>query len=289
MNLSERLRVAPGSHVKLRDIDPGFHDEHGHKKDAAAELEKHKDRMRELQYLLYADHRRSVLIVLQALDAGGKDGTISHVLGAMNPQGVRVASFKEPTEYELAHDFLWRVHKQTPAKGEIAIFNRSHYEDVLVARVHGLVPKDVWSKRYDRINEFEKNLADGGTSILKFYLHISEDEQLARFEQRLDDPMRHWKISESDYTERKLWPAYVEAFEEVFHKTSTPHAPWYIVPANHKWFRNLAVSRIVADAMDALQLELPKSTVDVDDIRRKYHAAVKVEHKRDRSTSKERG
>lgn len=285
MNISERFRVAPGSHVKLRDIDPGFHGKHGHKKDAAAELEKHEDRMRELQYLLYADHRRSVLIVLQALDAGGKDGTISHVLGAMNPQGVRVASFKEPTKYELAHDFLWRVHKQTPAKGEIAIFNRSHYEDVLVARVHGLVPKDVWSKRYDRINEFEKDLVDSGTSILKFYLHISEGEQLARFEQRLDDPMRHWKISESDYTERKLWPAYVEAFEEVFHTTSTPHAPWYIVPANHKWFRNLAVSRIVADAMDALHLELPKATVDINDIRRKYHAAAKAERKRNRSTS----
>ncbi len=279
MSLTKRFRVAPESHVRLRDIDPGFHGKHEHKKEAAAEFSKQEDRMRGLQYLLYADHQRSVLIVLQALDAGGKDGTISHVLGAMNPQGVRVAAFKQPTEDELAHDFLWRVHKQTPAKGEIAIFNRSHYEDVLVARVHGIVPKEVWSQRYDRINDFEKNLADAGTRIVKFYLHISEEEQLARFEQRLDDPMRNWKISESDYAERKLWPAYIEAFEEVFHRTSMPYAPWYIVPANHKWFRDLAVSSIVADAMDSLNLELPKATVSIDDIRRKYHAAVKAERR----------
>ena len=287
MNLSERFRVAPGSHMKLRHIDPGFHDKHDDKKAAAATLEKHEGRMRRLQYLLYADRRRSVLIVLQALDAGGKDGTISHVLSAMNPQGVRVAPFKAPTEEELAHDFLWRVHKQTPGKGEIAIFNRSHYEDVLVVRVHDLVPKKVWSTRYDLINAFEKTLVDSGTTILKFFLHIGEDEQLARFEQRLDDPMRNWKISESDYAERKLWPAYTEAFEDVFHKTSTAHAPWYIIPSNHKWFRNLAVSSIVADAMESLKLELPKARVNIDEIRQKYHAAVKAEPKR-RSTSAKR-
>jgi PPK2 family polyphosphate:nucleotide phosphotransferase len=285
MRLSERFRVEPGSHPKLRDLDAGFHE---NKKAAAAETEKHEERMRQLQYLLYADHQRSLLVVLQALDAGGKDGTISHVLAAMNPQGVRVAPFKAPTGDELAHDFLWRIHKHTPAKGEVAIFNRSHYEDVLIARVHGLVPKKVWSRRYERINEFEKNLVQSGTTILKFYLHISEDEQLARFEQRLDDPMRRWKISEADYSERKLWPAYTEAFEDVFHKTSTVHAPWYIIPANHKWFRNLAVSSIVADAVDSLALELPEPTVNIADIRRKYHAAVKAESKKDRPTSGKR-
>jgi PPK2 family polyphosphate:nucleotide phosphotransferase len=206
----------------------------------------------------------------------------------MNPQGVRVAPFKAPTADELAHDFLWRIHKQTPAAGEIAIFNRSHYEDVLVARVHGLVPKKVWSRRYDRINEFEKDLVDGGTSILKFYLHISEDEQLARFERRLDDPMRNWKISESDYTERKLWPAYTEAFEDVFHKTSTAHAPWYIIPADHKWFRNLAISSIVADTLGAMDLELPRSTVNLAEIRRQYHAAVTAERSKGASPPKKR-
>jgi PPK2 family polyphosphate:nucleotide phosphotransferase len=285
MNLGEHFRVAPGSKVKLRDIDPGFHGKHEDKQSAAAEVENHQERMQQLQRLLYADHRRSLLIVLQALDAGGKDGTVAHVFRAMNPEGIRVAQFKKPTEAELAHDFLWRVHQQAPVRGEVVIFNRSHYEDVLAVRVHGLVPKDVWSRRYDRINEFEANLVESGTAILKFYLHISEDEQLARFEQRLTDPMRRWKISESDYTERALWPAYVEAFEDVFHKTSTKQAPWYVIPANHKWFRDLAISSIVADAMNGLGLELPAPTVDIDEIRRKYHAAVKGEPKLARSLS----
>jgi PPK2 family polyphosphate:nucleotide phosphotransferase len=285
MNLVERFRIPPGSKVKLRDIEPGYHGKHLTKDDAAAEQQKQLERMGRLQRVLYADHGRSVLIVLQALDAGGKDGTVSHVFSAMNPQGVRVTSFKKPTAEELAHDFLWRIHPHAPARGEIAIFNRSHYEDVLVVRVHDVVPKEVWSKRYDRINEFEKNLVESGTAILKFYLHISPDEQLARFGQRLDDPMRQWKISESDYEERKLWPAYVEAFEEVFHKTSTAHAPWYVIPANHKWFRNLAISCIVADTLDSMGLEMPKPTVNIDDIRRKYHSATKGERAVERSVS----
>jgi PPK2 family polyphosphate:nucleotide phosphotransferase len=285
MNFAAKFQVPPGSKVKLRDIDPGQQEKHRTKEEAAAEQQKQLERIGQLQHLLYADHRRSVLIVLQALDAAGKDGTVTHVFSAMNPQGVRVAGFKKPTAEELAHDFLWRIHPHTPARGEIAIFNRSHYEDVLVVRVHDLAPKDVWSKRYDRINEFEKNLVDSGTAILKFYLHISPDEQLARFEQRLDDPTRQWKISESDYQERKLWPAYVEAFEEVFHKTSTAHAPWYVIPANHKWFRNLAISTIVADTLDSLGLEMPKPTVNIDEIRKKYHAAARGERALERSVS----
>jgi PPK2 family polyphosphate:nucleotide phosphotransferase len=285
MNLSKQFRVAPGSKVKLRDIDPGYHVKHETKEKGAAELEKHVERMRSLQGVLYADHRRSLLVVLQALDAGGKDGTVSHVFGAMNPQGVRVASFKKPTEEELAHDFLWRVHPHAPAHGEIVLFNRSHYEDVLVVRVHGLVAREVWTKRYDRINEFEQNLVESGTAILKFYLHISPEEQLARFEQRLDDPMRQWKISESDYDERKLWPAYVEAFEELFHRTSTAHAPWYVIPANHKWFRNLAISAIVADTMESMGLKLPKPTVNINEIRKKYHSARRAEGALEQSMS----
>jgi PPK2 family polyphosphate:nucleotide phosphotransferase len=285
MSFAQRFRIAPGSKVRLRDVDAGFRGKHEDKATAAVELQKHEERMGRLQYLLYADHRQSLLVVLQGLDASGKDGTISHVFSTMNPQGVRVASFKKPTEEELAHDFLWRVHRQTPATGEIVLFNRSHYEDVLVVRVHDLVPKEVWSKRYERINEFEKNLVEKGTSILKFYLHISPDEQLARFEQRLDDPARRWKISESDYDERKLWPAYVEAFEEVFHRTSTAHAPWYVIPANHKWFRNLAISSIVADALESMRLELPKPTVNVEEIRKKYHSAARGERALERSVS----
>lgn len=226
-----------------------------------------------------------MLICLQALDAAGKDGTINHVLGMMNPQGTKVHGFKVPSKEEAAHDFLWRIHRQTPGKGEVAIFNRSHNEDVLVVRVHDLVRKEVWSKRYDLINEFEKNLVDNGTCVLKFFLHISPDEQLRRFEQRLDDPMRRWKISEADYSERKLWPEYVEAYEDVFRKTSTPHAPWYVIPANHKWFRNLAVSTIVVEAMDALGLKLPAPTVDLDAMRRKYHEAEKASARLERRAS----
>jgi PPK2 family polyphosphate:nucleotide phosphotransferase len=214
-----------------------------------------------------------VLIVLQALDAGGKDGTVRHVFGAFNPQGANVHAFKVPTAEEAAHDFLWRVHAATPARGHIAIFNRSHYEDVLVARVHELVPEKVWSKRYDRINEFEKNLAQAGTHILKFFLHISPDEQLRRFKKRLDDPQSWWKLNESDYSERKHWAEYQEAYEDVLERCSTKRAPWYVIPADHKWFRNLAVARIVADTLEELDLQLPKPAADIDAIRRAYAEA----------------
>jgi PPK2 family polyphosphate:nucleotide phosphotransferase len=279
VSLETRLRVAPGTKVKLRDIDPDYHGSHADKAAAAAEMERDLDRMDELQHFLYAENRRSLLICLQGLDASGKDGTVSHVFRGMDPQGVSVAAFKAPTGEELAHDFLWRIHARVPARGRVGIFNRSHYEDVLVVRVHKLVPKDVWSARYDRINEFEKNLADAGTTILKIYLHISEDEQLRRFEKRLDDPLRQWKISESDYEERKLWPAYIEAFEDVFHKTSTPHAPWYIIPANHKWFRDHAVASIVVEKMESFGLKPAPPSVDIEQIRKKYHAAAKQQHR----------
>jgi len=191
----------------------------------------------------------------------------------MNPQGTSVVGFKQPSQVEAAHDFLWRAHLHAPGKGEIVIFNRSHYEDVLVVRVHKLVPQSVWSKRYELINDFEKMLTNNGTRILKFYLHISTKEQLERFKERLDDPGRQWKISESDYSERELWSDYVAAFEEAMERTSTKHAPWYVIPSNHKWFRNLAISQIIADTMDEMDLKLPTPHVDIAAIQRKYHAA----------------
>ncbi len=276
MDYGKNFVVKPGAKVRLSKIDPSFSGKFESHEKAAPDIAKHLQRMQKLQYLLYADGDRSLLVVLQALDAAGKDGTVRHVFSAMNPQGTVVHGFKQPSKEELAHDFLWRAHAHAPAKGEVAIFNRSHYEDVLVVRVHKLVPRAVWSKRYDLINDFEKLLTENGTRILKFYLHISPQEQLARFAQRLDDPTRHWKISESDYSERKLWPDYVEAYQDAMERTSTKHAPWYVIPADHKWFRDLAVSQIIADAMEDMGLKLPAAQVDIADIRRKYHAAVRA-------------
>jgi PPK2 family polyphosphate:nucleotide phosphotransferase len=279
MKYTDELVIKPKSKVDLSGIDAGFVSSRETKTSALARIAKCAERLGKLQYRMYAENRRSLLVCLQGLDAAGKDGTIRHVLGAMNPQGARVHAFKIPSPLEASHDFLWRAHEQAPAKGEIVVFNRSHYEDVLVVRVHDLVPKHIWSKRYDLINDFERNLVDSGTAILKFYLHISEEEQLRRFRQRLDDPMRQWKISEADYTERKLWPAYVKAYEEVLRKTSTKHAPWFVIPANHKWFRNLAISEIIVKALESVPMKMPPCTVDIVDIRRKYHAAARQEDK----------
>ena len=273
MDYGKMFRVAPGSTVNLHKIDPDFTDKHTDKDSAAIETEKCNGKMDKLQYLMYAENRQSLLICLQAMDAGGKDGTINHVFGAMNPMGTRFHGFKAPSSEEAGHDFLWRIHKLTPVKGEVVIFNRSHYEDVLAVRVNKLVPREVWSERYDLINDFEKNLVQNGTHILKFFLHISAEEQLHRFKQRLDDPERHWKISDSDYTERKLWHEYQEAYEDVLRKTSSKHAPWFVIPANHKWFRNLAISRIVSETLDSLHMKLPTPVVNLDKIRRQYHAA----------------
>jgi PPK2 family polyphosphate:nucleotide phosphotransferase len=277
MNYSDRFRVKPESTVRLDKIDAAFKDKHKDQASALDEIERYTKRLRELQYLLYAEGKRSLLIILQAMDAGGKDGTINHVLGNMNPQGVKVHGFKVPSAEEAAHDFLWRIHQAAPQRGQVAIFNRSHYEDVLFTRVHGFVPKKVWSKRYELINDFEKNLADSGTHILKFFLHISEDEQLRRFKQRLDDPARHWKISESDYEERKYWDDYTEAFQDALGRCSTGHAPWYVIPANHKWFRNLAVSQIVVETLESLKMKFPEPSVDIGEVKEKYHKAEQEE------------
>ncbi len=278
MDWRKTFVVEPGTKVRLSDIDPSYSGKHKSHEEALPKITEHVERMAKLQYLLYADGDQSLLIVLQALDAAGKDGTIRHLFSGMNPQGVAVAGFKQPTAVELAHDFLWRIHARTPGKGEVMIFNRSHYEDVLVVRVHKLVPRAIWSKRYDEINDFESLLHQNGTRILKFYLHISPEEQLARFKQRLDDPARNWKISEGDYSEREFWPQYVEAYEEALAQTSTKRAPWYVIPSNHKWVRDLAISRIVVDTLDEMGLKLPPTRVDLAGIAKKYHAA-EVEQK----------
>jgi PPK2 family polyphosphate:nucleotide phosphotransferase len=274
VNLTKRLKVEPGSKVKLSRIDPGFHGAHKSEDEAKAELQHNLDRITGLQRKLYADRRHGFLIVLQGIDGAGKDGTCWHVVSAMDPQGVDVVGFKQPSPEERDHDFLWRVHPHAPGLGRVAVFNRSHYEDVLVVRVHNLVPKHVWKRRFEFINDWEKLLVEEkNTTILKFFLYISKDEQLSRFKERLDDPARQWKISDSDYSERKLWDKYIDAFEAALSKCSTEHAPWFIIPSNHKWFRNFAVSQIVAGAMEDMKLELPKPTVDLQKIRKLYHQA----------------
>jgi PPK2 family polyphosphate:nucleotide phosphotransferase len=277
MDYRKKFVVEPGAKVRLAKIDPSYTGKHKSHDEALPEIQKNLERMDKLQYLLYADGDQSLLVVLQALDAAGKDGTIRHVFSGMNPQGTFVFGFKQPTQEEAAHDFLWRAHRRTPGKGEVVIFNRSYYEDVLVVRVHKLVPHSVWSKRYELINDFETMLSRDGTTILKFYLHISPEEQLARFKQRLDDPSRHWKISESDYPERELWPKYTEAYDDAIARTSTKRAPWYIIPSDHKWFRSLAVSQIIAETMDDMGLKLPPTRVDIAAIRQKFHAAEREE------------
>lgn len=277
MEYFDRFRVAPNSEVDLDKVDAGFKDKHVSHDRALPEIEADVTKLRNLQYLMYAEGKRSLLICLQGRDAAGKDGTIKHVLGAMNPQGCTVTGFKVPSQDEAAHDFLWRYHKAAPAMGQVAIFNRSHYEDVLVVRVHDLVPEDVWSRRYDYINAFEAMLSENGTHILKFYLHIDPQEQLERFKARLDNPAKHWKISDGDYAERPYWDAYTKAYEAALSKCSTDHAPWFIIPANHKWFRNLAISRIVTEYLESLGMKFPEPTVDINEIRKSYHEIVAME------------
>lgn len=277
MQYRKSLVAEPGKRLSLKKIDPGFKGKHKSHEAAKPEIEANRQKLAELQPVLWAQKQHALMIVLQAMDAGGKDGTISHVLGAVNPQGVVVTGFKVPTPEEAAHDFLWRVHPHAPARGYIAVFNRSHYEDVLAPLVHGSISQDVCGQRYKRIREFERLLADNGTHVLKFFLHITPEEQLERFAARLEDRQRNWKISESDYAERPNWDRYMAAYEDAISATSEKHAPWYVVPSNHKWFRNLAVSQIIVETMQDLRLAYPAPSVDLKDIRRKYHRAVKDE------------
>ncbi|QKK09310.1 MAG: polyphosphate kinase 2 family protein [Planctomycetota bacterium] len=267
MHPYELHRIEPGSAVDLSAIDPGrtpgLSGPESQERAAAAAL--HAENilaMQDLQYRLWAESQRSVLVVLQGMDTAGKDGTIRHVFGALNPQGVRVEGFKQPTPEELAHDYLWRVHRKTPGHGRIVVFNRSHYEDVLVVRVHGLVPEDVWRRRYEEINAFERLLAGSGTTILKVFLHISKGEQKQRLQARLDEPDKLWKFSMGDLAERKRWAEYQEAYTDALSRCSTEHAPWFVVPADSKWYRNWAISSIVRRALEEMDPRPPRAEID---------------------------
>jgi len=264
-HLARQLLVKPGSKIKLADFDPDS--TYGVDKESAdGRLTKNLERLSVLQYLLYAEAKRSLLVVLQGIDAGGKDGTIRHVMSGLNPQGVDVTSFKVPEGAEKRHDYLWRIHRAVPEWGKIGIFNRSHYEDVLVVRVHGLAPKSVWSERYEQINDFERMLSESGVHIVKFLLYISKDEQAKRFRERIDDKSKNWKFSPADLKEREYWDQYIEAFQDALRKCSKKHAPWYVIPANCKWFRNLAVSEIVRQTLESMDLKFPKPVADLSKI-----------------------
>jgi PPK2 family polyphosphate:nucleotide phosphotransferase len=272
MDYRGQFAVKLGSRLRLERIDTRAQvaESNG---DIAALTTSNSARIAEQQMRIYAERRHSVLIVLQGLDAAGKDGVVKHVLSAVNPMGCAATSFKAPNAEEASHDFLWRYHKVAPARGYMTIFNRSHYEAVLVERVHKLVPKRVWARRYQEINDFERLLHRNGTAIIKLFLHMSKEEQLERFKDRLDDPAKRWKISESDYSEREVWDAYTEAYEVALSKTSRKRAPWYVVPADRKHVRNFVASQIIADTLDDLKIAKPKPTVDLAAIRRKYHEA----------------
>lgn len=260
---SKELLVKPGHKVKLSKWDPEDTLGWDKNREMKENLEHAIKRLDSFQYRLYAEKKRAVLLIFQGLDAAGKDGTIRHVMSGVDPQGCVVRSFKVPTAEEAAHDFLWRVHKVVPEFGEIGVFNRSHYEDVLVVRVHNLVPKQVWSRRYSQINDFEGMLSENNVKILKFFLHISKDEQKKRFMERIDDPDKRWKISEADFKERKYWDDYTTAYEQALERCNSSEAPWYIIPANKKWFRNLAVSHIIDEKLKEMDFKFPAPTIDV--------------------------
>ncbi len=262
----EQYQVRPGTLVDLSTMETRYAGEI--KKSAGkARLKDLGDELADLQELLYAEGKRKILIVLQGIDTSGKDSTIRHVFGDVNPQGTRVVGFKAPTPRELAHDYLWRIHPHTPGSGEIVIFNRSHYEDVLVVRVHNLVPKAVWEHRYDHINAFERLLSDEGTTILKFFLHISKQEQAERFLARIDRPQKRWKFNPDDLQERRFWDQYHQAFEDMLNRTSTPWAPWYVIPSDRKWYRNLSVATVIVNTLKSLNMQFPSEVPDVESYR----------------------
>jgi PPK2 family polyphosphate:nucleotide phosphotransferase len=265
-DLVGELLLKPGKHANLADRNPGR--TFGWEKEGALEaLEANRERLRELQYKLYADGHYAVLVVLQAIDGGGKDGTVRGVFTAFNPQGCTVTSFKAPSLEELKHDYLWRVHKAVPPRGDVGVFNRSHYEDVLVVRVDNLAPQDVWRARYDQINDFERMLTANRVVVLKFFLQISKDEQRKRFEDRVNDPTKQWKFSPEDLEKRKQWKQYQEAFEDALTRCSTKWAPWYVIPADRNWFRNLAVSQVMVTELEKLPLQFPKASFDPSKVR----------------------
>jgi PPK2 family polyphosphate:nucleotide phosphotransferase len=263
----DRLRVTPKQAAKIAKIDtsgtPGAPGDRDETESASEEL---RLELVDLQNRLHAEAEQSLLVVFQAMDAGGKDGAIKKVFSGVNPQSCRVTAFKAPSEEELAHDFLWRVHHVVPRAGEVGIFNRSHYEDVLIVRVHDLVPKKVWSKRYAAIKDFESHLVASGTTVVKFFLHISKDEQAERFRSRLEEPDKNWKFNTADLEERKYWDAYQEAFEDALTKTSTAKAPWYVIPADHKWYRDWAVLRVLVETLREMDPKYPEPAMDLSKV-----------------------
>jgi PPK2 family polyphosphate:nucleotide phosphotransferase len=261
-----RYRVEPGTKIRLAEIDPDQSERYLKKSHVANELDAQRDRIRNLQARLYAENRQSLLIILQAMDTGGKDGTIRAVFEGVNPQGCQVWPFKAPTRQELEQDFLWRYHAKAPPRGMVTIFNRSHYEDVLIVRVKGTVPEDVWRHRYAMINEFEHLLALNRTTVLKFFLHISKEEQKRRLESRLADPAKHWKFSHDDIRERAYWDQYMAAYEDAINNCSTAYAPWYVVPANKKWYRNLVIARTIASSVSAMAPEYPPAAAGLESV-----------------------
>lgn len=261
----QRIHPEPGTKIDLADFDPEYLAGLD-KDDTKDKTDKLQERLVELQEVLFAQKKYSLLVIFQAMDAGGKDSTIRRVFSGVNPQGFRIANFKAPTPEELSHDFLWRVHDHVPPKGYIGIFNRSHYEDVLIVRVNELVPEEIWRKRYDHINNFERLLADSGVTILKFFLHISKEEQKERFQDRLDDPSKHWKFSIGDLPVRKKWDAYMQAYADAITHCNTEYAPWHIVPANHKWYRDYVVTKAIVDALEKLPLEYPPEEEGLEDV-----------------------
>lgn len=266
MAKNQPLTLEIGHSAHLDDFDPGYTGSYDSKDKALEKLKRNQERLQELQELLYAGHKHALLIVLQAMDAGGKDGTIRHVMKGVNPQGVQVTGFKVPTPEELDHDFLWRVHQHTPGRGMIGIFNRSHYEDVLVGRVEKLVSDEVWQARYAHINAFERLLADSGVTILKFFLHISKDEQKERLQARLDDPTKQWKFAVGDLGVRAKWNKYMAAYEDVLTHCNSEWAPWYIVPANKKWYRNLVISNVIVETLEKLKMQYPEPEDNLSDV-----------------------
>jgi PPK2 family polyphosphate:nucleotide phosphotransferase len=264
--VSARYRVAPGARVDLSALDTAETGEFRTEKEGAKALKRYRKQLRKLQDRFYAWDKKAMLVVLQGMDTAGKDGTIKHVMRGVNPQGVTVTSFKVPSSEELAHDFLWRIHKAVPRRGMIGIFNRSHYEDVLVVRVHNLVPPEVWSRRYEQINAFEKHLAENDVVILKFFLHISKEEQARRLQARLDNPDKRWKFNKGDLKERARWDDYIAAYTDALTRCSTEYAPWYIIPSDVKWYRNYLVGQIITETLEDLDPQYPEPEEGLDDV-----------------------
>lgn len=266
MDAYRLFRIKPGTRVRLSQIDPGDTREFPHREAAAEQLRANTERSLALQLRLWAEGRRSLLIVLQGMDTSGKDGTIRHVMSGLDPTGVKVHSFKKPSEEELSRDFLWRIHQRTPRRGEITVFNRSHYEDILITRVHRLIDDETAARRTRAILDFERLLTENGTTIIKFFLHISKDEQRRRLQERLDDPEKNWKFTPSDVAERRRWKDYQRVFEQAISRTSTRHAPWFVIPADAKWFRNLAVSQIIVRTLERMDPKIPPPRCDLSSI-----------------------